>query len=212
MTKILLPALLLAASVALPSIAQKRASDEKPVSFQERMQRASGAWDKGSYGTCMTELQGALSLCAEKRSQEIRKALPAAPEGWEALPDPKDDQRNNPFAAAMTASVGNIVTRSYEKSDGSDRVEVTVTADSPLVSMFNMWVTNPAMLGNQGELVEYENDDKAVLKNQGGRLELQILISKAHMCEVKASGLSEDQLFAMFDQSAVSKLRTALGQ
>ena len=160
----------------------------------------------------MGELQEAIGLCMQKRTDAILAALPAAPAGWEIQPDRKNDMRNNPLAAAMSASVGNIVNRTYKKLDGNDRVEVTVTADSPMVSMFNMWITNPAMLGEDGELIEYEKDDKAVLKNPGSRLELQIMISKAHICEVRANGLTDDELFAMFDQAAVDKLKAALGR
>ena len=213
MFKLVLPCLLLAAAAPLVPSAQKRASDKEPVSFTQRLDNAKRAFEGQAYGVCMKELQEALALCSEKRAEAIVNALPAAPEGWEKVPDkrPEGGALGNPMAAAMSASVGSIVSCSYRRPGSQDRVQVTVTADSPIVSMFNMWVANPAALGEGAELVEYEHDDKAVLKKNGARLELQILVSKAHLCEVNAQGLDEDGLFKLFDQAAVDRLRKALG-
>jgi hypothetical protein len=67
------------------------------------------------------------------------------------------------------------------------------------------------MLGEGAELIEYEAH-RAVLRTEGTGFHLQILINDAHVCEVRAQGVGEDTLFAMFDQAVVDRLAKALGK
>jgi len=87
-----------------------------------------------------------------------------------------------------------------------------MTTDSPMVQMFNMWIQNPAMLGEGAELIKY-GPHAAVLRTQGsGRLQLQILLLGKHLCDVTSEGLDEDGLFALFDQAAVDRLASVLSR
>ncbi len=204
-------AVLLVAGVLLLSSAalQKRVAQKGPADFPATLAAAGKAWESGEFGACVKELRTALGLASEKRAQSIRESLPAAPAGWKAVPD-ATDEGPNPFAAAMAASVGSVVERKYRKEGERGEVSVTVTADSPLVQMFTMWVANPALLGPGAELIEY-GAHKGVLKNEGGGFDLQILVSGVHICQVRAQGIDETGLFAMFDQAFVDRLAKVLG-
>lgn len=211
MPKIALPtlALLLIGSVLIAA-PQKRAAQKEALDFPSLLSGASASWQAGKYGTCLSQLQEATKLVNIKRTEVILAALPAAPEGWQAEPDRAvEDLKQNPFAASMMSAIGNVIQRTYKQDSGRGRVQVTVTADSPLVSMFQMWLTNPAMLEKGAELIEY-NEHKAVLKPQSGGFNLQILIAGKHICEVQASTLSDEELFRMFSQEIVDRLAGAL--
>jgi len=194
------------------SAAQVRRGQEKQLDLPATLDAAKTAWNDGRYGRCMARLQDALGLVAAKRAEAIRASLPAAPEGFEIEPERNAAAaQNNPLLAAVTASAGNVVQRKYKESRGSARAEVSVTADSPMVGMMSAWLANPAMLGADGEIVEY-GAHKAVLrqKNGGRTLELQILIGGKHMVDVTLTGRDDEFLFGMFDQAAVDRLAAVL--
>ena len=188
---------------------QKRATKEAPK-FEELHATLAKHWEAGAYGGCTTTLKRMQVLVAKARRGAILRALPT-PAGWTIKEDKSAERAEaNPFAAAMMASVGTIIQREYNADEGKGRLKVTVTADSPMVSMLNMWITNPAMLEKGAELIEY-NEHRAVLKPTGGDgRNLLILIDGKHTCEVDARSTTEDQLFAVFDQNAVDALSAAL--
>lgn len=187
---------------------QKRAS-KNPSDFKGVLQGAVASWDAGKYSACAAALQQATTIVMEKRRDVILTALPAAPEGWEIQPSRNVNQQN-PFAAAMGGIVGNIIERKYRSTGGNGRMDVTVTADSPMVSMLGMMFGNPAMLDANSEMIEYEAH-KAILKKERNRLNLQILISGKHVVDATLSGEpSEDVLFGFFDQKVVDALAAAM--
>jgi len=204
-------ALLLVGSV-LVAAPQKRVKKTEAADFPALLTSASDAWKAGRYAACIGQLKQAVDLATVKRTEVILAALPTALEGWTAEPDTAVDAlKSNPFASAMMSAIGNVIKRTYKQDSGRGRVQVSVTADSPLVSMFQMWVANPAMLEQGSELIEY-GEHRAVLKPQSGGLNLQILISGKHVCEVQASKLTEEELFRMFSQETVDRLSAALSK
>ncbi len=199
--------LALATSALLP---QTRAKDKAPVNFAGSIERAQAAWEAGQWGTCATHLDAALGVVRAKRSEAILAALPAAPEGWSVVAK-KLYNDDKPFAAMMSGLVGSSVEHEYKQDEGNGSVKVTLTFDSPAVQMMNMMLGNPAMLGDNKELIEYDQD-RAVLetKNGGRQLSLQILISSKHICQVDTRGIDDETLFKIFDQPAVDKLSAAM--
>jgi hypothetical protein len=197
------------AGLTLAAGAQQRVKAKGPADFGTSLGAAEAAWKKESYGACIAALKDALGVATLKRIGAIRAALPS-PDGWRSIEDRSaEEARANPMAAAMMAGVGTQLGHEYRREDGGS-LKVSLTLDSPLVQMFNMWVANPAMLEKGAELIKY-GDHNAVLKTGDNRLELQILIDGAHLCEVRArGGVDEDALFAVFDQAAVDRLAAAL--
>ncbi len=202
-------ALALAATPFLTASAFQTRVSQGAEDFKAVIQNAVRAWDAGNYGAASEELRKATAIVAEKRSDSLRASLPDAPEGWEIKPERKVNAQN-PFAAAMGGVVGSVIQRSYNQTGGNGRIEVTLTADSPMVGMLGMAFTNPAMLDANSELIEYEAH-KAILKKAGGRLELQVLISGKHVLDTKLNLGDEDFLFSVFDQAAIDRVAAALG-
>ena len=199
----LLP-LSLALGAALP-FAQERVSKKAP-SFEELHAEIGRAHADGRYGLAMNRTRELLGVLAPKWTEAILAALPAAPEGYEVVPQKKQNANAGGMLAAMATSMGTVIEQKYKGADGT--LQVTVTADSPLVQMFGMWVSNPALLGEGAELVKYGSYN-AILKQEGSGWSLQILIGNS-LVEAKGRKASDELLLKMFDQAAVDRLAKEL--
>jgi len=195
---------LLAISAAIP-FAQERATKKKAPEFKDVHTAIAAAYEAGNYGLAMSKTRELLTVLTPKWHEAILAALPAAPEGYTILPQEKKDPQATAALAALSASVGTVVEQKYKGEGGI--VTVQVTADSPMLQMFSMVLANPAMLGEDQELIKY-GDHKALLKQEGQRWTLQIVIDNS-MVEVKGN-VSDDFLLRMFDQKAVDRLAAVL--
>ncbi|MCB9915456.1 MAG: hypothetical protein H6828_09955 [Planctomycetes bacterium] len=197
----------LALVLALPFV-QERVSKKAPT-FEELHPAIASAYAEGRYGLAMNKTRELLAVLSPKWTESILAALPAAPEGYEIVPQKKPaggSAMANGALAAMAASVGTVVEQKY-KGDG-DTLQVTVTADSPMAQMFAMWITNPALLGEGAEAVKYGAYD-AILKQEGQGWSLQILIGSS-LVEAKGRKATDELLLKLFDQQAVDKLAKEL--
>lgn len=195
---------LLALSAAIP-FAQERVNKKKTPEFKDVHTAIAAAYEAGNYGLAMSKTRELLTVLTPKWQEAILAALPAAPQGYTILPQEKQDAQATAALAAFSASVGTVVEQKY-KGDGGI-VSVQVTADSPMLQMFSMVLDNPAMLSEGQELVKY-GEHKALLKQEGSRWTLQIVIDSS-MVEVKGN-VSDEFLLRMFDQKAVDKLAAVL--
>jgi hypothetical protein len=205
-----IPTLLaLAVLFAAPAIAQKRSAPKKEVTFPEAVEQAKKSVDAQEYGAAVTALQAAIRAVQKVQRTAILAALPK-PEGFTIKDDDVKDDEANPFGGGM-AALGLTLNRHYSK-DGK-RIDVEVTANSPLVQMLSMMFANPAIVkADGGELVEY-GQHKAILKPSGDDgHELTILMHGKHIVKVTAQGLTADELLAVFDQATVDRLEKPLGK
>lgn len=190
--------------------AQQRVKKQGPEDFDAIYKKVGEAWNAESFGQATSAARALLELIGLKRSEAILAALPAAPEGYAIVPQKKKRQASNNPLAGMAAAIGNVIKQRYRPSEGGRELEVTVTADSPMAQMFKMWMTNPAALGPDAELVKY-NEYDAVLKKQGKGWNIQILIDK-DVAEVKAPDRDDEFLLGWINQAAVDNLAAALGK
>lgn len=203
-------AFLSAVLLAVPGLAQKRSGPKKEPTFAEAVEIAKKAVDGNDLGAAVSALQAALRAVQKLQRTAILEAMPK-PEGWSFRDEEPQDQAQNPFAGA-TAGLGSMVTRHYQKGE-EKRIDVEITANSPLVPMFAMVLANPAVLKAEGsELVEY-GPHKAVLKKNGDDgHELTLLMHDKHIVKATAQGLSSDELLAVIDQAFVDRLEKPLGR
>jgi hypothetical protein len=197
--------------VVLAPLPQKRVEQVRPPDFQEVVSAAQEAWKAERYGACMGQLNKALALAMGRRARLIATALPAAPVGWTLeVEDGSGPARDNPLAAGLLATVGSQVTARYRQGDGEGRLELAVHADSPLIQLLSMLVSDPALLGPNSALIEYEQHEAVLTTFEGNPSQLQILLNGKHICDVQARGLTEEQLFALLDQAAIDRLAAVL--
>lgn len=203
-------AVLPVATVAL----QERASKKKEKDFPAVMTAASEAWKDHRFGACLGSLREATHLAYVKYAQAIQAALPAAPAGFTAKPDTSyGDSAAAPLVGALSAGFGTVISQSYQPEGRGRAIQVTVTADSPLVQMLGMVINNPAMLPKGSELIKYGAHSALLEQKSGGKSRgLQILIHGKDLVDVQFPSDDEDALFAMFDQAAVDRLAQALAR
>lgn len=205
-----LPVFAVASLAALSlGLVQERVKKNEPKDFATLHAALGQSWTDQQYGKSLDLARDLMGLIGEKRTEVILASLPAAPAGFEIEKQRENNNAANPFANALVG-FGNVIEQKYRETSAGGRVEVTVTADSPLIQMFKMWAANPAMLGPDAELIKY-GEHTAVLRKEGNRWTLQILIGD-DLCEAKATGKDDEFLLKMFDQKAVDQLSGALSR
>lgn len=192
---------LVAAGASLGAFAQERLKPKGPADFDTVHAAVAKDFHAGRYGKAYAGAKELVGLIGNERSLAIRKALPAAPEGYEKVVEKKahNASMQNNAMLAMAAGVGNVIEQSYRGSGG--QIKVTVTADSPFVQMFNMILGNPAMVGENQEVIKY-GEVMALLETQGKRKTLKILIDST-LIDTTFPDHSDDFIFGMWDQKAV---------
>lgn len=212
MSRFVLPALILIATpLLLASSMQKRVKPKEAADFPSLITQASQQWNEKHYGSCIASLHEAIALATAERITLIRAALPDAPANWKLIPEKKKSAQSIPGFAALGAVTGNIVERRWKATEGRGNMNATVTADSPLIGMLSTYLTNPALMGENRELIEY-GTHKAVLETsmKGARLKLQIIMNGKDIADITVNEMTEEQLFAMWNQDAVDGLASAL--
>jgi hypothetical protein len=200
--------------VLLGATAQERTKKPAPADFGALVANAKGDYDAGRFGACVKNLQAASTLAVVQRAKAIRAVLPKAPAGYEIEADQSlEEALANPMLGALALGIGSVVQQSYRPSPAGSRgasIEVTVTVDSPMLQMFQMWITNPAMLPKGSELIKYGSHNAILQQESGGKTRSLQLLIDGSMVEVRWPSADEDALFAMFDQKAVDALAAAL--
>ncbi len=207
--RLLLGIALTFAGTSFDAVAQERVKLKGAADFGALHAQIKSDYEAGRFGSAFKAARELTAIIAMKRAETIRAALPDAPEGYQKMPAKKDDDvRGNPMLAAMAAGIGTVVEQVYKGPDG--RIRVTVTADSPVIAMFNAMFSNPALLGKNQERIKY-GDIMAVLETSGERKTLKIVIDNT-LVEAKFPQQNDELIFAMWDQKAVDRLQEALGK
>jgi len=202
--------LVVVTTAAALGLAQQRVKPQGAADFTTLHGQILESWKSESYGRCLSQTRELMGIVSRKRAQAVLAALPPAPGGYEIVPPSPDDQQTNAMMAAVTASVGSVVEQTYRPTAGGEDVMVKVTSDSPMLSMLSMWLTNPAMLGPDAELIEYTGC-KGVLHKEGSGVSLQVVIGH-DLVEAEAPGRDGDFLLALLNQAAIDRLVATLAR
>jgi len=151
----------------------------------------------------------------DKRRVKILAALPAAPDGFERLPQ-NDTKMPAGAAGVLGGALGLVGQQTAVKYQGprGARLEITVMADSAMGGIAAM-AFNPMIVQNdpKSTLYEYEGGHKAILKDEGnGRLSMNALIAGKHLVQVSARKMEKDQVLGLLNQECIDKLAKAITQ
>ncbi len=210
MQRLITPLLALLALSSATLALQERAAKPKAKDFGALVTEAKTAFEGQRYGAAVTGLRDALALASKAHRKAIFGAYPAAPAGWTLEPPAEEDEV--PAALAGLAALGGSqVQGSYSGPNGAS-LGLTVMIDSPMAQMITMWASNPALLGDDAEVVKY-GAHRAVLRTRekGSSYELQLLVGD-DIVQVDLQGADDDLLFRVLDQAAVDRLALALAQ
>jgi len=106
---------------------------------------AESAYAAGSLAEAGARLEAALAGVRGQLVARLAAFLPGAPSGWTA----GDVEGTGAGAADLGVSGGLVVSRAYHAPNGST-IEVSISADSPLLGSLRMYVTNPALASMAG--------------------------------------------------------------
>jgi hypothetical protein len=166
------------ACAALPAAA----ADE----IAQQLEQGLKLYQGGEVSRAIEEVSFALAQMRQKKAELLAEVFPEAPQGWKA----SEPESQAGGAALMGGGVS--ASRGYTQKDGKGRAEVEVVTDSPLIQSVAMILSNPMFLqsGQHGQLVRV-NGEKALLKGEGKRAELQAIVNNKAL--LKAVVRNHDQ-------------------
>ena len=170
---------------------------------------------KKDYKQAQLSLQDAINDINTLLAKQVAESLPAEINGLK-----KDGEAEVNTAAMGIIGGGMQITQRYSNPKNEDNdAEVQIIANSPLMSMMSMYLTNPSMMGSEYKSVRV-GTNRAILKSETQdngpkkirNTEVQIPLTQT-LITIQANGFAteKDELdFAM--KLDLAKVKTALGE
>ncbi|HBZ42836.1 MAG TPA: hypothetical protein DEO85_01995 [Maritimibacter sp.] len=130
------------------------------------------AYEDGDIDYAMEELDYAKSLLKAMKTQALGQFLPDAPEGWTREIDTE--------VSGALGMMGGGTGAQAEYTNGSEKIELMIMANNPMVTAFGGMLANAAMLGMKVERVGREKflwdddqltgliDNRILIQAEGG--------------------------------------------
>jgi hypothetical protein len=174
-------AILVAAIALLPATGSPAWADE----VTDQLDGARNAYQSGELRTAIQALQFAVAKIQEKINASLSQLLPKPLPGWTA--DEPETQSGG--IAAMIA--GTTLSRRYHRNDGAE-VDVSITADSPLLPMMTMMLSSPMLLQSDPNTKLYTYDGQRGLiehDKDSDRWEIKLMVGNKILVQVAASAV-----------------------
>jgi hypothetical protein len=174
-------AILVAAIALLPATGSPAWADE----VTDQLDGARKAYQSGELRTAIQALQFAVAKIQEKINASLSQLLPKPLPGWTA--DEPETQSGG--IAAMIA--GTTLSRRYHRNDGAE-VDVSITADSPLLPMMTMMLSSPMLLQSDPNTKLYTYDGQRGLiehEKDSDRWEIKLMVGNKILVQVAASAV-----------------------
>jgi hypothetical protein len=159
-------------------------ADEIVAQIKEALQH----YENGELGEAVSFLNYAISQIQEKKTEVLKKTLPAPLPGWKAG-EPSGEQAPLAFFGA-----GVTVSRHYYTESGEKTVDIEIISDSPLLQSMLAFITNPALLAAQpGLKLTRIKEHQAVQKftSLAKEGEISIVIRSRMLVKVRGAGLEK---------------------
>ena len=174
----------------------------------EQINEAVKAYEEKDYKGAIEELKYAVAQLEELKSNENSKLLPKALDGWKFK-----ETKGDGTAAAMAmfgGGGGSSMTGQYTKEE--ERVDIEITANSPMMGMMNMAISNPAMISSDPSMKLYRYKRiKGVKKTEKDSIEITLLLSSQLMIKVKGSNLKDEKILKEYlDGMDMKKIKEEL--
>lgn len=185
-------AALFASSLVFPSITL---ADEVTDAAAEAIQ----LYKDGKLNEAAGQLDYASTLIRQQRAESIKQFFPDALDGWKAA-----DVESNATPSGMMGGVVSA-SRQYRKNQAS--VELSLAADSPMLQSVMMMFSNPAYATMGGGKLTKIKDEKAIIKNMNGNIEITIALAGKILVTLQGSdGATEEDLRAYAEALDMKKL------
>ncbi len=165
------------------------------------------AYEDKDYRTAVDELKFAIAQLEKLKREQNQKLLPEPLEGWKA--EDTSDSGGNQMAMAMMGG-GTSMKGSYSRDNES--VEIEILANSPLLPMMTMMLSNPAMLAGDKNTEPFRyKKSKGMKKTEANTVEITLLLAGQIMVKVVGENLKDEKaLMQYLDAIDMAKLKEAL--
>lgn len=158
-----------------------------------QMNEAIKAYQEKDYKGAMDELKFITAQLQKLDATENQKLLPAPLEGW-SLEKSKDDG-----GQAMMSMLGGGTSMQATYRKGKEKVEIQILANSPMIAMMSMAMSNPALLASDPNTAPYRyKRNKGMKKKEGTKTEISLLISGQILLKLSGNNLKEDSILEKY--------------
>ena len=148
------------------------------------------SYESGEYSDAVEDLNYALELIKQKKSEGLQAYLPEPLDGWNA----KDAQSQT----AGSAMFGGGISTQREYKKGKSRVKIQIMADSPVLQGMMGLFSNPMFATSDGGKLERINRQKAIVKYNKERQsgDIKIVVAKRFLVTIEGSKVSREDLIS----------------
>jgi hypothetical protein len=165
------------------------------------------AYEAGDARVAIQALQFAVAEIETQLSQKQLELLPQPLPGWSA----EDAVAETGGLAAMIA--GTNLSRSYRNDESGAGIQMSITADSPLLSMMGMMMSAPMLMQAQPGSSPYTHAGFRGMmeKDDDGNLKITLMVGTRILLQMQGSGgATREDLEAYLDAMDLSNLEKAL--
>lgn len=189
-----------AGALALASIAAS--ADE----VEDQIGLGLEAYPNKEFRTAIDDLNYAVAQIREQLDAQNAVLLPEPLAGWTA------GEVENASASMAMMGGGTHMSRTYQR--GSESIEITVTAGSPMMAAALAMMNNPMLLSSDPSLKPYRYQRiKGMKKHAGDRTEVTLGIAGQIMLQLNADRLSDEAIIEQYlDAIDFDRIREAFLQ
>lgn len=160
------------------SLAPPVAADE----IEDGIAAALEAYRAGDIAAAKNEIDFAAVLLGQKKAEGLGGFLPAPLTGWT-----REDDESDAAAAAM---FGGGLTAGADCTQGAERIEIRLIADSPMVAAMAGMPGNAAMMAAQGEARRVGKQRHLVARDG----QIMALVAARVLVQLSGEGAPEDKI------------------
>ncbi len=176
--------------------------------IKEQISEAIKAYDEKDYKGAIEELKFAMAQIEELKSEENSKLLPEPLEGWKF----KATKSEGAGAAMAMFGGGGGSSMSGKYLKEKERIDIEITANSPMMAMMNMAISNPAMISSDPTMKLYRYKRiKGVKKTEKNSIEITLLLTSQLMIKITGSNLKDEKVLKKYlDEMDMKKIKEEL--
>jgi hypothetical protein len=155
------------------------------------------AYEAGEARVAMQALQFAIAEIETQLRQQQLQLLPEPLPGWSA----EDAVSESAGLAAMIA--GTNLSRSYRNDTTGASVQVTVTADSPLLAMMGMMLSSPMLIqANPGSSPFLHGSYRGMIEqDEDGTTQLSLMVGTRILVQIEGKGGADRETLEAYLQA-----------
>jgi hypothetical protein len=172
--------------ILLISLGQFSYADDVTDTISEAVE----SYKSGEFSNAVEDLNYALELIKQKKSEGLKDYLPKPLTGWSAKDASSQTAGSGMFGGGLSTE------RVYTKD--KSRIKVQIMADSPILQGMMGLFTNPMFATSDGGKLERINRQKAIVKYNKERQkgDIKIVVAKRFMVTVEGSKVSREDLIS----------------